>query len=160
MTTPISTQGTARIRDQLAPGATKSTPQAAPTQITTFTRSEPQTKTATNVRLGQKQQPVAAAMTGKRTLNDAQLQAMGAEILHLYKEKVIGGASRRLDFKSEGETYSVRGGDINNILIHTKDGSIQLRPDGMPTRNISLPIESWESLELGLARTLATLRHT
>ena len=99
-------------------------------------------------------------MTGKRTLNDAQLQAMGAEILHLYKEKVIGGASRRLDFKSEGETYSVRGGDINNILIHTKDGSIQLRPDGMPTRNISLPIESWESLELGLARTLATLRHT
>ena len=102
--------------------------------------------------------PSAAQMEGKRTLGDAQLKEMGAEIIRLYQAKVIDTGGRRIAVKSDDGEWSVRGGSVENLVIHTKDGLIQLRADGMPMRNAAVPIRSWESLEVGLKRALETLR--
>ncbi|MDB5878939.1 MAG: hypothetical protein JWQ41_2353 [Variovorax sp.] len=166
MTTPISSHGPARIRDQSTFDAKTTSTKTSQTQTTTFTRPQTQTQTqtqaniatATNVQVGQKQQPAVAPMTGKRTLSDAQLRAMGCEILNLYQDKVIGTGGRRLAFKEDDVKWSIRGADVRNLVVHTDDGLIQLRPDGMPTRNISVPIQSWEGLELGMTRVLTGLR--
>ena len=162
MTTPISSHGPARIRDQSTFDAKTTSTRTSQIQTTTFTRPQTQTQTnvatATNVQVGQKQQPTVAPMTGKRTLNDDQLRAMGCEILNLYQDKVIGTGGRRLAFKEDDVKWSIRGADVRNLVVHTDDGLIQLRPDGMPMRNISVPIQSWEGLELGMTRVLTALR--
>ena len=164
MTTPISSHSPARIRDPSTLDAKTTSTKTSQTQATTFTRPLTHTQTqtnlatATNVQVGQKRQPDAVPMTGKRTLNDAQLKAMGCEILNLYQDKVIGTGGRRLAVKEDDVKWSIRGADVRNLVVHTDDGLIQLRPDGMPTRNISVPIQSWEGLELGMTRVLTELR--
>ena len=160
MTTPISGHSPARIREHAALDAKTTSTKTSQTQAATFTRPQTRTNTATttNVQVGQKRQPDAVPMTGKRTLNDAQLKAMGREILNLYQDKVIGTGGRRMAFKEDDVKWSIRGADVGNLVVHTDDGLIQLRPDGMPTRNVSVPIQSWEGLELGMTRVLTCLR--
>ena len=133
---------------------------AIPTPASTgpFTREKPRSTTEAIASFRNKPRPVAAPMTGKQKISHADLQKMGAEILALYKHKVIDTGGRRLACNDKDEKWSIRGADMNNLLIHTDDGLIQLKPDGTPMRNAATPIESWEGLELGLTRVLKTLR--
>lgn len=159
MTSPISSKTLARAADR-APRASSAPTTTATTPPTTFTRNPGPAKPEQVSTFGRKEQPAAAPMTGTRTLGDAQLKSMGAEILQLYSQKVLANGGRRLDFTVEGAGYSVRGADIGAVLIHSKQGLVQLHPDGTPMRNRSVPIESWAHLESGLARVLEKLRST
>ncbi|MGJ7581264.1 hypothetical protein ACSFA3_13860 [Variovorax sp. RHLX14] len=157
MTIPISTSSVSRVHDL----TTRRTETAQTTALQRppagFTRTQSSEKTEPAARLGMKPHPIAVPMTGKRTLSDAQLNGMGAEILQLYKDKIIASGGRRLAFNGEPK-WSIRGADIENLVIHTSEGLIQLRPDGSPTRNVALPIESWSGLENGLKSVLALLQ--
>lgn len=150
MTTPISNKGPAK--------ALPLSQSPAATALTSFTRRQSQTTTLPIVGVGQKQSPTVVAMTGTRTLNDAQLHAIGAEIVRLFNQKVICNNRRQMDFTVEGEKYSIRGVNPEKVLLHTPDGSILFQPDGMPMRNVTGPVGSWKQAELGLTSALAELR--
>lgn len=97
-------------------------------------------------------------MTGERTLNDAQLRAMGAEILHLFGERVLGNEKRQFNFSSRSDEYSIRGKSVEDIVLHTPDGSIGFRSDGAPMRNLADPVNTWVQAERGIFLALANLR--
>jgi hypothetical protein len=102
--------------------------------------------------------PAAAKVGQVPRFSEAQLNAMGREILDLYQQKVIGQNGRYLDFKSEGHQYSIRGSDNRAVLIHTDNGVITLGPQGTPRSHYHNKIGSDEAT-LALMRTLATLRN-
>jgi hypothetical protein len=137
-------------------GTYPSTPHGATDTGPSFVRSRGlDTKTA----------PVAPAPSASKAqavpeFSKAQLQAMGAEILALYKEKYLDEGRRYLNFSSEGQKYSIRGSDIENVLIHAKSGIVQLGRDGTPRPNLASPIADTQAMTLALMRTLATLRNT
>ncbi len=161
MAVPISGSPASRTSGLISPTTSKPASTAKPSQTTAnlFTRTKPGlTTTEAVASFGRKPHPIAAPMTGRQTIPHPELQKMGAEILALYQQKVLDTGGRRLAYNDTDEKWSIRGANLDDLLIHTDDGLIQLKPDGTPTRNVAVPIQSWEALELGMTRVLRTLR--
>ena len=158
MATPISNLASTRIQDQgrrqLVP--TTHSPQTLPTP---FRRPPHPIETPRLPLFGPSGAPIAEPIRGKHTISDEKMKEMGAEIISLYTEKILGVKKARFDFKSEGEQYSIHGKNNHHLIIDSKHGAIELRKDGKPMSHLFAPIADRKQLELGVVRALANLRH-
>lgn len=158
MAAPISNLASTRIQDQghhqLVP--TTRSPQTLPTP---FRRAPHPMETPRLPLFGPNGTPIAEPIRGEHRISDHQLKKMGAEIISLYTNKILGVDKARFDFKSEGEQYSIQGKNNHHLKIVSKHGAIELRKDGTPMSHLFAPISDRKQLELGMVRALANLRH-
>lgn len=168
MTTPISTRPPVTTKTTETRLPTAATATAVTTTSTALTTSFVRARSAQTLQHHRnfwrfQNPPVPPKlpilpMTGRQTISDTHLQAMGAEILSLYAAKVRANVEHQLYFISGSDNYCIYGTKPENMELMTPDGTIAFRPDGMPVRYIGDPIKNWKQVERAMSLAVANLR--